>query len=80
MWRCVDLVSNDISEECIASVSRVEKSPSEREQAAADTEAIHSSETSVYTRHTRRHIPEDGIFHSHRCGNLKSYSIKTDLI
>jgi hypothetical protein len=24
-------------------------------------EAIHSSETSVHTRSTRRHIPEDGI-------------------
>jgi hypothetical protein len=24
-------------------------------------------------RFTRRHIPEDGILHSHRCENLKSY-------
>jgi hypothetical protein len=30
------------------------------------------SETSVDARSTRRHIPEDGIFHSHRRGNLKS--------
>jgi hypothetical protein len=36
-------------------------------------EAIRSSETSVYfTGSTRRHIPEDGILHSHRCENLKS--------
>jgi hypothetical protein len=32
--------------------------------------AIRSSETSVHTRSTRRHIPEDGILHSHRRGNL----------
>jgi hypothetical protein len=33
-------------------------------------EAIRSSETSVLTRATGRHIPEDDIFHSHRRGNL----------
>jgi hypothetical protein len=32
-----------------------------------------SSETSVDTRSTRRHIAEDVIFHSHRRENLKSY-------
>jgi hypothetical protein len=32
-----------------------------------------SSETSVPTRNTRRHIPEDDILHSHRRDNLKSY-------
>jgi hypothetical protein len=36
-------------------------------------EAIHSTETSVHTRPSRRHIPEDGILHSHRRENLKSY-------
>jgi hypothetical protein len=36
-------------------------------------EAICSSETSVHTRSTQRHIPEEGILHSHRCENLKSY-------
>jgi hypothetical protein len=36
-------------------------------------EAIRSSETSIHTRCTRRHIPEDGILHGHRRENLKSY-------
>jgi hypothetical protein len=42
-------------------------------------EAIRSSETSVHIRSTRRHIPEDGILHSHRRENLISYNIKLDL-
>jgi hypothetical protein len=37
-------------------------------------EAICSSETSVgFQRTTLRYIPEDSIFHNHRCENLKSY-------
>jgi hypothetical protein len=35
--------------------------------------AIRFSETSVFTRATRHHIPEEGILHSHRRENLKSY-------
>jgi hypothetical protein len=39
-------------------------------------EAIRSSETSVQsTTSTRRHTPEDGILHSHRRENLKSYKL-----
>jgi hypothetical protein len=39
-------------------------------------EAISSFETSVHKRSTtRRHIPEDGILHSHRRENLKSYNV-----
>jgi hypothetical protein len=37
------------------------------------TEAICSSESSVLTSTTRRNIPKDGILHSQRRENLKSY-------
>jgi hypothetical protein len=36
-------------------------------------EAMSSCETSVVTRATRRHLPEDGILHIHCRENLKSY-------
>jgi hypothetical protein len=40
-------------------------------------EAIRSSETSVHTRSTQRHIPEDGILLSHRSENLKFLELHT---
>jgi hypothetical protein len=66
MWRRVDLVWTDVSEERIASVFRVEK-PASDESAWTG-----GSETSVNTISIRRHIPEDGILDSHRRENLKS--------
>jgi hypothetical protein len=36
-------------------------------------ETMRSCETSVLARATQRHIPEDGILHSHHRENLKSY-------
>jgi hypothetical protein len=38
-------------------------------------EAILSSETSVLTTARRSNIPENGILHSHRRENLKSYIV-----
>jgi hypothetical protein len=37
------------------------------------SEELSASETSVLTRATRHNILEDGIIHSHRRANLKSY-------
>jgi hypothetical protein len=88
MWRHVDLVWTDVSEERISFIYRVEKSASEEaawvqppahadfslaDFSTVNMEAIRSSEKSVHIRSTRRHIPEDGILHSHRRENLKSY-------
>jgi hypothetical protein len=37
-------------------------------------EAIHSSETSVFTRTSRRKVTEYVILNSHHCENLKFYA------
>jgi hypothetical protein len=71
MMRRVDLVRTDVSEELIASTLRVERI---RELILMETTG--SLETSVLTRASWRHIPEDDILYSHRRENLISY--KTD--
>jgi hypothetical protein len=38
-------------------------------------EVVSSSETSVLIRAIWQNIPEDGILHSHRSENLKSYTL-----
>jgi hypothetical protein len=58
MWRRVNLVGTDVSEERIACIFRVEKSASEKPVWAG------GSETSVHTRSTGYHIPEYGILHA----------------
>jgi hypothetical protein len=72
MWRRVYLVWTDVSEERITSIFRVvnPRARNQREQVAAD---------SVRTRFTRRHIPENGILHTHRYENLKFYIVLCSL-
>jgi hypothetical protein len=86
MLRHVALVRTDISEERIAYIFGVTKVgelettlavTSNRSTLRRSTE--HSSETSFFTKTSRHHIPEDGIFHSHRREKLKSY-IETGLV
>jgi hypothetical protein len=66
MWRRVDILLTDISEEHIGS-SLVDFLYTE---VGGDTLVRNVG----YTVPTRRHIPEDSILHSHRCETLKSYT------
>jgi hypothetical protein len=56
MWCSVDLVLTDVSEERIASIFFYPED-------GGNT----FSETSVRTRSTRRHVPEDGILYISLC-------------
>jgi hypothetical protein len=80
MWRRVGLVRTDGTEERITSIISVflmaANVPNSPILVTLIMEAIRSSETSVLTRVTRRHIPDDGVLHSHHRENQKSYMIK----
>jgi hypothetical protein len=80
MWHSVALVSTDVSEESITHIIRVEISELGATLANASyfnvatrspilpimtIKLIRSPETSILTRATRRHIPDDDILHWH---------------
>jgi hypothetical protein len=74
IWLRVVLLRTDVSEETNRDVLRLLVTANILSSSIIVTltmEDIRSSETSVLTRATRRHNPEDGIFHSHRHENLK---------
>jgi hypothetical protein len=58
------LVRTDVSEECV---------PSSLIVFTLMMDATCSSETSIFTRDRRCHIPKDGILHCHSRENPKSY-------
>jgi hypothetical protein len=75
MWRRVEVVLTEVAEEQTRSVAPAHAG-SLADFFLSSTlkmEAIHSSETSVNTISTRRHVPEDCFLNSYRCEDLKSY-------
>jgi hypothetical protein len=70
MWYSVRLVRTDVSEENISSIFSVTR------MNELGTLAVTSNWSTLRgTRATRRHIPEDGVLHSHRRDNLKSLTL-----
>jgi hypothetical protein len=79
MWHCVDILLTEVLEERIASIFSYLLTLVHRSWISytLKMEAIRLSETSVNKISTRRHIPEDGILHSHRRENLRSYILSS---
>jgi hypothetical protein len=75
MWRCVALVRTEVSEDIIVYIIRVTGIFG----LETTLEATSDRRTPVLTTATRRHIPEDDIFHCHRRENLKSYKSTNQL-
>jgi hypothetical protein len=75
--RCVILVRAVFLRSVLRLLVTANVVPSSQIPVTLIIEAIRSPETSILTRGTQSNITEDGIFHSHRCGNLKSYIVLT---
>jgi hypothetical protein len=81
MFRSVTLVRTDVSEELSSTIIRMKRIgelvtanvPSSPILVTLMMEALSSSLTSVLTRATRLHIPEEVIIHSLHRETLKSY-------
>jgi hypothetical protein len=71
MLRRVTPVRTEVSEESIASII-IDVDHSSPNFVTLMMEALHSSETRILTRATRRNIPEDDIIHSQGRESLKS--------
>jgi hypothetical protein len=72
------LESTEVSEEHVASIFRVEEYV---KQETLKEKAKCSCVTSVdFQRTTRRYIPENRTFHTHRCENLKPYIITMPVV
>jgi hypothetical protein len=79
LLRLAALVRTDVSEELSASIIRVIRIGELGTLAVTSNRSTlrrnYGGDTSVPTRATRRHIPENGILHSYRCEILILYGI-----